>query len=154
MRVPRGGGFDGSRRGIALPLALTALLVVAMLGGMALDASLQDLRLARAGRAQVTAQGLAESALAPYLDALTDSAWLQAQPGSLRQLQSVVGRDTATVTLVRLGVRFVRASSTARSRVGASRGDAGIMAYLVILPDSGGRLRLQRLSGWWWAPDP
>ena len=135
-------------------MALVALLVVAMLGAIALDASLQDLRLARGGRARVNALGLAESALSPQIDAPTDSAWLRALPGSVRQQRSVVGRDTVVVSLVRLGGRFVRASSAARSRVGGGRGDAGIVAFLFIVADTGGGLSLQRLPGWWWAPDP
>ncbi len=142
------------RSGLALPLALMALVVVALMGAMVLDAALQDLRLARAGRAQITAQGLAESALAPQVEGATDSSWLRAAPGSVRQQKVAVGRDTITLTLLRLGGRFVRVSSAARSRVGGSRGDAGMVAYLLITGDSAGALRLQRVPGWWWAPDP
>lgn len=143
-----------ARRGIALPLALGAVLVVAMLGAMALDAALQDLRLARAARAQVRAQGLAESLLAPLVEGRTDSSWLAAVPGTVRQQRTVTGGDTVTVTLMRLGGRLVRASGVARSRVGGSRGDSGVVLYLSITADSAGGLWHRRLPGWWWAPDP
>ncbi len=143
-----------ARTGIALPIALAAVIVVAMLSAMALDAALQDLRLARSARAQAVAFGLVESGLSGVVDQPTDSTWLGSPPGSVQLRRTVVGSDTSTLTLTRLGGRLVRVSSTARSRAAGRRGDAGAALFLQIVADSGGGLRLRRLPGWWWAPDP
>jgi hypothetical protein len=142
------------RRGLALPIALVAVIVVSMFGTLVLDSVLQDLRLARAARAQLRAQGGVESGLAPLLGVAIDSAWLAAPLGSTRQERIATGADSLTVTLTRLGGRLVRASSSARSRLGRSRGDAAEVLFLSILRDSTGVLRLVGVRGWSRVPDP
>jgi hypothetical protein len=144
------------RLGVALLLALVAVVVVSLVGSMALDAALQDLRLSRASRAQLAAAMRVDSVLATWRDAPIDSGWLRAATGSATTSRSAVNSDTLTLTIQRLGGQMLRVVASSRSRSGGRRGDAAASLLLLIVGDSAapGGLRLRRAPGWWWVPDP
>ena len=144
------------RRGFALPFAIFALLTVMMLVAVVLDAAVAELRTARGGLAAARASGAVQSALASVIDAPSDSSWLSSSIGTTRTTTTAAGGDSVTLTLQRLGARCSRVVVRAVSQAGGSRGAAGAVAFLDLIPDSAvaSGVRFSRLPGWWWVAVP
>lgn len=150
-------GRGSARAGFVLPLALFVVTIVALLASMLLQASLEDLRVARGEVAGARAQAAAESALADLLATAPDSVALGLARGAATTIDLAAGSETTKVAVQSLGGRLVRVTAAARVWSEGVRADAEHVAFLRIIPDSGGppgSLRYQRLPGWWWAPVP
>jgi membrane-bound ClpP family serine protease len=145
------------RRGAALPLALVALLTVALLAALVLDASLGAVRRAQGDVAELRAQAAVESALADLLQARLDSAATSRPRGSVLLSLASVGRDSARAVIQSLGGSLARVVVRVRARAEGARADAGVIGLVRLEPDSGARplgLRVRRLPGPWWVPVP
>ena len=146
-----------ARGGFVLPLALFMLTVMALIAALLLQASIEELRTARGEVAAVRAQAAAGSALADLASAAPDSGALSLPRGTAAPAVLTVGGDTTQVVVQALGGGVVRLAAAARAWFGGVRGDAANVAFLQIVPDSGGvpgALRYRRLPGRWWAPIP
>ncbi|HLA91579.1 MAG TPA: hypothetical protein VJL28_14215 [Gemmatimonadaceae bacterium] len=145
------------RAGFALPLALFALVLLAMLVALLLDGAVQELRVSRGDVALARAQAAAASALADLLAGPADSTLLTLPRGAVRGSARVEKSDTVRVTVQALGGGLERAVIVARAWAGGVRADVTTLALLRIVPDSGGgrpALRVSRLPGWWWTQLP
>jgi len=146
-----------ARRGVALPLALFVLLLLALLVALVLDSAVQDLRIARADVGVARAEAAVESALADLLAAPVDSAFLVLPRGAARQSVATVGGDTARVAVQPLGGGLARVVAMVRSSAAGVRADAGAVVLLRAERDTTahlGGLRFRRLPEWWWVPIP
>jgi hypothetical protein len=140
-----------------LPLALFAVIVLALLVALLLDAAVQDMRIARGDAAEARARGAVETAMADLLRSVPESSLLSVPGNVVRRPMLAEDADSAFVTLQPLGAATVRAVVTARGWAGPMRADAGAIAFLRVVRDSGavgGPLSFRRLPGWWWAPNP
>jgi hypothetical protein len=150
--------FRARRRcGFALPLAILALIVLALLVALLLDGAVQQLRGSRGDVALARAQGAAESALADFLSAPVDSAFAVLPRGGVRPSLLIDSGDTVRVSVQALGGGLLRVVTTARTWSLGVRADAGTFALLRILTDSLAAppaLRFRRVPGLWWAPLP
>lgn len=145
------------RGGFALPLTMFLLMVVGLLVGLLLDASVQELRVARGGLVAVQAQAAAESAIAGLMASPADSGLLSASRGQARQSLMTSARDTVRVTLQALGGGMVRVVAEARAWSGAIRADSRSISFFRLRADSGRGaivLRIRPLPSWWWAQIP
>lgn len=145
------------RRGFALPLTLFLLMVVGLLVGLLLDASVQELRVARGGLVAVQAQAAAESAIAGVMASPADSGLWTAPRGQARLSLIASARDTVRVTVQALGGGMVRVVADARAWSGAIRADSRSIAFFRLRADSGRGAAvpwLRPLPGWWWAQIP
>lgn len=146
-----------ARPGFVLPLALFVVTVVALIASLLIEASVEDLRVARGDIAAARAQAAAESALADLLAAAPDSAAAGLPRGATGTSTVVAASETTKVAVQSLGGRLVRVTAGARVWSDGVRADAMQVAFLRIVSDSAGppgSLRYQRLPGWWWAPVP
>ena len=156
-RWPATPSASGRSRGFALPLALLALVVLALVVALLLDGALQELRASRGDLALARAQAAGESAFADLLASPVDSAVVELPRGAARESVAAGGADTVRVTVQALGGGLVRAVFAARSWSGGVRADAGTLAWLRVAPDTGpppAALKYHRLPGWWWAQIP
>lgn len=145
------------RRGIALPLALLVVLVVAMFAALLLDTSLQAVRSGRAGVSAIRAQVALETALAAALAAPVDSGGRSMAPGVAWDSSWAAAGDSVHLRVQSLGGSLRRVVATATAGAGDARGAAGALVYVRVVADSAGSLvrwRLRPVSGWWWSPIP
>lgn len=145
------------RRGIALPLALLVVLVVAMFAALLLDASLQAVRSGRAGVSASRAQVAVETALAAALAAPVDSGGRSMAAGAAWDSSWAATGDSVHLMVQSLGGSLRRVVATATAGAGDARGAAGALVYVRVAADSAGaavRWRLRPVSGWWWSPNP
>jgi hypothetical protein len=150
-------GSTRLRTGFALAVALLALVVLALVAALLLDAALQELRASRGDVALVRAEAASESALADLISAPVDSAVSRLPRGAARESVRVTAGDTVRLTVQSLGGGLVRAVLAARARAAGARADVTTLALLRMQPDSGpppALLRYRRLPGWWWAHIP
>lgn len=150
-------GPSALRRGFALPLALFALVVLAMLSAFLLDGALQEVRISRGDVALASAQAAAETGLADVLVAPADTSLSSTARGTLWQSVAAHGADTVRVTMRFLGGGLIQTITSARSWSLGVRADASTLALLRVQPDSApgsATLRFHRLPGWWWARVP
>ena len=103
------------------------------------------------------AQAAAETALADLLASPSDSGFITRPRGTTTDSVFVRASDTVRVTVQALGGGMVRVALAARAWSRGLRADAGTLAFLRAIPDSGTGPRifhLHRLPGFWWAPLP
>lgn len=145
------------RSGAALPLALFALVVIALLVSLILDGALQEFRSSSGDLASVRATASVERALALRLSLPADSATASMPPGGRWEGVTVRSGDTTTTVLQSLGGPLARLAVTSRSWHGGARADAGAVAFVRFEPDSAvtpAVYRVRPLPGWWWTPNP
>ncbi len=146
-----------ARAGIALPLALLVMIVVAMFAALLLDSSVQSARASNGSVAAARAQSVTESALAGVLAAPLDSTGAQAAVGTVIVSRLDRAADSAVARVLVLSGSLRRVDVRGVSGVGSARGVAGAVAYLRVVADSSGPVRLWRLRpvpAWWWSPIP
>ena len=144
------------RSGFVLPLALLALTVLVIMAGALVEGGVHDVRLARDTSVGAAAELRLEGATAELLAVPPDSAVLSAPPGSVWRSETVTATDTVRTTLHSLGGSYVRAVLEVRFRSGARWAATGAILILRIAPDTAaaGALRLRRIPGRWWTPNP
>jgi Tfp pilus assembly protein PilX len=150
-------GAVARRPGFVLPLALLMLTIIALLAALLLQASIEDLRVARGEVAAARAQAMTESAMADMLAGTPDSAALALPRGTLTTTVTTAGADTTRVATQSLGAGIVRITVGARAWSDGVRADVSNVGFFHIVPGmagSPGSLRYQRLPGWWWAQIP
>jgi hypothetical protein len=146
-----------SRCGVALPLALLVLVVVALFAALLLDSALQEMRTARGSTAASRAQSALESALAATITEPVDSIGAQLVAGASRDRVWSTSGDSVAVRVQSLGGSLRRVVATATAVTGSARAVAGAVAYLRVTDDSasaGGDRRLRPVIGWWWSTNP
>jgi hypothetical protein len=133
------------------------LTVTALMATLLLEASVQELRIARGDVAGARAEAAAGTALADLLASRPDSAMLGTPRGAVAALSAISGTETTRVSIRSLGNGMLRVTASARAWSAGVRGDAAIVGFARIIPDPAGapgRLRYRTLPGWWWAPLP
>ncbi len=150
---------DG-RPGAALPLALFALVTVALLVSLLLDGALQEYRSASGDFAGVRASAAAEREIAVWLTTPVDSAVASLPRGAswTASAAPVPGQsDTVVLALRPLGGGIARLTISARVWSDGVRADAGAAALVRFERDSAASpatYRARPLTGWWWTPFP
>ncbi len=145
------------RAAFALPLALIALVAVALLVAILLDAAVQDLRVGRGDLGGARADAVAETALADFLVAPAAAGFGSSPRGSITQRTVVVHADTADLTVQVLGGDMARVVVAGRAWTNGIRSDAASVAFVRAFPSGAGApppLYFRRIPGWWWTPAP
>ena len=144
------------RRGVALPLALFALLTLALMISLLLDAAMQEYRTAGGDIAAVRASAAAERGLALFLGGTVDSA-LVALPRGGSVARMLPGADSVAVVVQSLGGALARLTISAHVWSDGARADAGAIAlvrYELDTTTAPAVFRPRPLPGWWWTPNP
>jgi hypothetical protein len=151
------GRFAHRRRsGVALPLALFALLTLALMISLLLDAAMQEYRASGGDFASVRASAAAERAMARWLAGSVDSA-AASRPRGENAITRPSGPDSVVLVVQSLGGSLARLTISARVWADGSRADAGAVALIRFDRDSATspvRYRPRPLPGWWWASNP
>lgn len=144
------------REGVALPLALFALLTLALLISLLLDAAMQEYRSSGGDIASVRASAAAERGLALWLSGPVDSAVAALPRGGLTAT-ALPGPDSVALVVQSLGGALARLTVSARVWSDGVRADAGAVALVRFELDTTVAPALFRphpLPGWWWTPNP
>jgi hypothetical protein len=144
------------RAGVALPLALFALLTLALMISLLLDAAMQEYRTSGGEFASVRASAAAERGIAVWLGRPVDSA-IAALPRGGRVATTLPGPDSVALVVQSLGGSLARLTVSARVWSDGARADAGAIAMVRFELDTTQTpavFRPRPLPGWWWTPNP
>jgi hypothetical protein len=135
------------RRGVALPITLGALAVIAALLAAAFFAASEELHAARAERLRAHALAVAESAIIGAIDpAVWDTTWRAAPPGLLAVRASDVDGVVDTLRIAKLSARSYLVSASATAGVYPMSFARRRIALLVV--DSAGTVRKAGDHAW------
>ena len=141
---------------MALPLALFALLTLALMISLLLDAAMQEYRTSGGDFASVRASAAAERGLALWLAGTVDSA-VAVLPRGGSAVTTLSGSDSVALVVQSLGGALARLTVSARVWSDGARADAGAIALVRIERDTTATpavFRPHPLPGWWWTPNP
>jgi hypothetical protein len=141
---------------VALPLALFALLTLALMISLLLDAAMQEYRAAGGEFASVRASAAAERGMALWLGGPVDSA-VVALPRGGSAATTMPGPDSVTLVVQSLGGALAKLTVSARVWSDGVRADAGAVALVRFELDTTAApavFRPHPLPGWWWTPNP
>lgn len=144
------------RSGVALPLALFALLTLALMISLLLDAAMQEYRSAGGEFAAVRATAAVERGMALWLGEPVDSA-IAALPRGGSSTTVLPGADSVALVVQSLGGALGRLTVSARVWSDGARADARAVALVRFELDTSAVpavFRPHSIPGWWWTPNP